>query len=170
MFSVWQQVNKKTYYSMISTTKILRMSSRLQHGAIDKGPCASGHMMRRVSLEKTLMLGQIEGRRRRGWQRTRWLGGIADSMDVSVSKLRELVKDREVWHAAVLAVAKSWTWLSDWTTCSWGFSTVTQVSDKKEVGVKEQISSPLPLLCPIAPSHGPNPTEASWWGSLDNTI
>ena len=109
MFSVWQQVNKKTYYSMISTAKVLRMPSRLQHGAVDKGPCASGHMMRRVSLKKTLMLGKIEGRRRRGWQRTRWLGGIADSMDMSVSKLRELVKDREVWHAAVLVVAKSWT-------------------------------------------------------------
>ena len=117
MFSVWQQVNKKTYYSMISTTKILRMSSRLQHGAIDKGPCASGHMMRRVSLEKTLMLGKIEGRRRRGWQR-RWLGGISDSMDVSVSKLRELVKDREVWRDAVHGVAKSRTWLSNWTTTS----------------------------------------------------
>ena len=90
------------------------------------------HLMRRASsLKKSLMLRKIEGRRRSGQQRMKWLDGIIDSMDMSFGKVWEIVKDREAWRAAVCGISKSCTWLSDWTTTNFNYKTDVLTSDKK---------------------------------------
>ena len=122
-----------------------------------------GHLMRRVdSLGKTLMLGGVGGRKRRGRQRMRWLDGITDSMDVSLSELRELVMAREAWRAAIHGVTKSRTQLSDWTELNW-----TELNNKKRSMALRKRKLPWDVSLGLSPAspwvlHSPMPSIGGW--------
>ena len=126
----WRRLLRVSWTSRSSNQSILKKTSpeySLEGLMMNLKLQNFGHLMRITdSLEKTLMLGKIEGRRRSRRQRMRWLDGIIDSMNMSLTKLRELVMDREAWCAAVHGVAKSWTWLSDWTECLKTFISIPQ--------------------------------------------
>ena len=135
----WTVVLEKTHESPLDCKEIQPVHPKGDQSCVFIGRTDAeaetpifGHLMRRVdSLEKSLMLGGIGGRRTRGWQRMRWLDGITVLMDRCLSKLRELVMDREAWHAAIHGVAKSWTQLSNWTELKPSTIFYRDLSDKR---------------------------------------
>ena len=112
----WRRLLRVSWTARRSNQSILKKYS-LEGGILKLKLQYFDHMMQRADLlEKTLMLGKIEDKRRGGLQRMRWLDSITDSIDMNLSKLQEIVEDRGAWHATVQGVPKKWTWLSDWTT------------------------------------------------------
>ena len=118
------------------------------------------HLMRRTgSLEKTLMLGKIEGRRWRGRQKIRWLDGITDPVDVSFSNLQEVVKDREAWRAAFHGVTKSWTWLSHWITIIYTYRQFTLLFSRNQCNIVKKLYSNIKKKVCVS-----SRTQAGRWG------
>ena len=119
-----------------------------------------GHLMQRAgSLEKTPMLGKIWGKRRRGRQRIRWLDGITDSVDVNLSKFQKTVKDKKAWHAAIHGVAKSWTWISDWTTVA---TVAWEETWKVLTALPREADIPLHSACCWLAAQGVLIAKGSW--------
>ena len=119
-----------------------------------------GHLMQRAgSLEKTPMLGKIRGKRRMGRQRIRWLDGITDSVDVNLSKFQKTVKDKKAWHAAIHGVAKSWTWISDWTTVA---TVAWEETWKVLTALPREADIPLHSACCWLAAQGVLIAKGSW--------